>query len=260
MQQEPFEVYTKISDHIRSHNLLQTVCLRLKKEFGLIPCVGVEIEFYLTCEAETTTLKQEKGNHQYEIDLPPETDMLFLVQKIEQSKRDLVDIYPDINFHPKPFLDDYGSAMHFHINFLYKDGSNYFDDAQKMDHAASALCHYLLPTFFLFAPDASHYTRYLGMMAPTNVSYGSNNRTVAIRVPDAKPRRLEHRVSSPMTDSHVAIFAILQSIYLALTNPSKIKRYEKIYGNAFDEQYALEALPRSVEKALQCYDMSALIS
>jgi glutamine synthetase len=243
-------IFAKISDRIKKHNLLKTVCARLKQEFGLLQCLGVEIEFYLSNEYSGSDLKAEKGKYQYEIDLPPKTDMFGLIQDIEDAKKHLQIAHPDINFHPKPFIDDYGSAMHFHINFLGGDGSNYFDDDQNISHVANSLCHYLIPTFFIFAPTTSHYVRYEGLMAPTHVCWGPNNRTVAIRIPNEHPRRLEHRISSPMTDCHLAIFAILQSIYLGLKYPLQIKHYAKIYGNAFDTQYHLTPLPKSAEEAM----------
>ncbi len=253
------DIYTKISDHVKKHNLLGDICIRLEKEFGLLPCIGVEIEFYLSqipVLNSAITLKQEKGQYQYEIDLGPYTNMNKLITDIEDTKNFLHKTYSDINFHPKPFPDDYGSAMHFHINFLNKDGSNILDNAQCMDHAASSLCHYLIQTFFIFAPDESHYLRYQGLMAPTHVSYGPNNRTVAIRIPEAHPKRLEHRISSPMTDVYLALYTILKSIYLGLKNPTRIKQYNKIYGNAFDKQYAMEQLPQSVHIAAKCLDQS----
>ncbi|MES2214717.1 MAG: glutamine synthetase [Pseudomonadota bacterium] len=268
MLPNPSITFAKISDQIRKHNLLEDVCVRLEKEFGLTPCLAAEIEFYLDKDygesegsdvnAGKFFLKKEKGLYQYEIDLPPETNMLSLVRNIENSKQDLQNIYPFITFHPKPFPDDYGSAMHFHINFLDQKGENYFDDSRSMNLAASSLCHYLIPTFFLFAPGEDHYSRYSGLMAPTHVSYGPNNRTVAIRIPDALPKRLEHRVSSPLTDPHIAIFAILKSIYLGLKYNTEIKYYDKTYGNAFDPQYTLIPFPSSAEEALQYFSKDFL--
>jgi len=249
---EPSEILTKISDHVKKHNLLSNVCRRLEIDFKLRPCLGVEIEFYL--DMDTDQFKKEKGKYQYEIDLPPTQNILSLVSDIEGVKKKLKRIYPKINFHPKPFASDYGSAMHFHVNLLRADHSNYFDYEENIDHAANSLCHYLIPSFFIFAPDESHYARYNGCMAPTHVAYGPNNRTVAIRVPDMLPKRLEHRISSPMTDSYIAIFTILKSIYLGLKNPAEIRYYSKIHGNAFDEQYNLDKLPQSVNEAIKLLD------
>jgi glutamine synthetase len=105
------------------------------------------------------------------------------------------------------------------------------------------------------APDQSHYARYdHRFMAPSHVTYGSNNRSAAIRVPDASPRRLEHRIASPMTDPYLALFVIIKSIYLGIKDPAQIKQYLKIHGNTFDEQYGAEALPCNIELAMSIFD------
>jgi len=117
------------------------------------------------------------------------------------------------------------------------------------------LCHYMTPTFLVFAPDENHYARFDGeLMAPSRVSYGGNNRSVAVRIPDSRPYRLEHRLSSPLTDPYLALFTIIKSLYLGIKNPDKIGSHTKIYGNAFDEQYGLEPLPRNVEEAMAMFD------
>lgn len=248
----------KISDKAQKNNLLSDICTQLKLEYGLIPCIGVEIEFYTDQEIDMNNnpflIKKEKGANQYEIDITPHTDMNLLVQTIEFTKNELTKYYQNIIFHPKPFIEDYGNAMHFHINFLTDKGDNYFDNSKNLQNAASSLCHYLAPTFLVFAPHETHYTRYKDFMAPTHISYGGNNRTVAIRTPDVIPRRLEHRVASPSTDSYIIIFAIIKSIYLGLKHPTQIKSYNKIYGNAFDDQYRLEKFPESIMSAFNIFN------
>jgi glutamine synthetase len=255
MQQNPQNFLTNLTDQ----QDLSKLCSSFEKDFGLKPCIGVEIEFYLENDDIADApfvIKSEKGLHQYEIDLPPMTDMPLLIQEIENAKLALALWRTSINFHPKPFSNDYGSAMHFHVNLLRADGSNYFDDDNNnIQTAASSLCHFMRQTFLIFAPEESHYARYDGrFMAPSHIAYGGNNRSVAIRVPDAKPCRLEHRIASPLTNPRDGIFVILKSIYLGLANPSSIKHYPKIYGNAFDEQYQAELLPRSLEEAMASWD------
>lgn len=248
----------KISDKARKNNLLSNICKQLKLEYGFIPCIGVEIEFYIEKEADLTNskfvIKKEKGAGQYEIDIAPHTDMDLLVKAIKDAKDELTRQYNNIIFHPKPFIDDYGNAMHFHINFLTDNGDNYFSNQKHLQKAASSLCHYLTQTFLVFAPHETHYMRYKDFMAPTHISYGGNNRTVAIRTPDMIPKRLEHRVASPNTDSYLVIFTILKSIYLGLKNPTDIKIYNKIYGNAYDEQYGLEKFPESIDIAYNVFN------
>ena len=148
-----------------------------------------------------------------------------------------------IDFSPKPFINDYGNSMHFHINF----------DVESIDYivlAAQGLCHYMLDTLLAFMPNNIDYLRInKDFMAPTHVSYGGNNRSVTVRTPSAAPKRLEHRLASLETNPYIAIFAILKSILLALNSPNSIKRIEKIFGNASDPQYNLTPLPNSAQES-----------
>ncbi len=248
----------KLSDQARKNNLLENLCQSLLKDFGLIPCVGVEIEFYSNKNDTSDApflLKKEKGNKQYEIDLPPLQDMLSCVRQIEEAKIKLKSWDPTIDFSSKPLPGDYGSAMHFHVNFLKSREENYFDDQSHLELAARSLCHYMLSCFMIFAPSEEDYKRFdPKFMAPSNVSFGGNNRSVAIRIPSLIPKRLEHRISSPLADAYLAIFAILKAIYLGLKNPSAISFHDKIYGNAFDEQYGLEPFPASLKEAMAMFD------
>ena len=79
-------------------------------------------------------------------------------------------------------------------------------------------------------------------MAPTHVCYGGNNRTVAIRIPDSIPKRLEHRVSAASADPAIIIYTILASIEKGLSRQINTDGYKKIFGNAFDNQYDLEKI------------------
>ena len=76
-------------------------------------------------------------------------------------------------------------------------------------------------------------------MAPTHISYGGNNRTTLIRIPDLLPRRLEHRLASADADPYKVIYAILSSINTGLKHPEQIAKLDKTYGNAYDPQYNL---------------------
>jgi len=220
----------------------------------------VEIEFYLSpnidiakfeilarkylAKFKISTIKKEKGINQFEVDLPPSNDLINYIKRIVKVKNTLTKIAEFLNgyidFSSKPFLNDYGNSMHFHINF----------DTETTDYinlAAQGLCHYMLDTLLVFMPNSIDYLRInKNFMAPTHVSYGGNNRSVAVRTPSSIPKRLEHRLASPETDPYIAIFTILKSILLSLKFPSSIKKIEKIYGNAFDPQYSLIPLPSSV--------------
>ena len=251
------DVIKSLSFKARQEQWLEAIVKNLDQELGLTPCVGIELEFYLSDDniaSSPIPIKNERGKSQYEATLTPSCNPSLAILDLEKSINLLTEWRSDVNFHPKPFPQDYGNALQFHVNFL-KDGHNYYDNRDNLEAGAMALCHFLKPTFLVFAPEESHYARLNGqMMAPTHVSYGGNNRTTSIRIPEAKPRRLEHRVSSPMTDAYLALSTILYSLYLGIKNPTTIQQYKKIYGNAHDEQYDLELLPQSLQEAKKGFD------
>jgi glutamine synthetase len=78
----------------------------------------------------------------------------------------------EANFKSKPFINDYGSSMHIHFNFL---------ENNDVETHARILCHYLPLTITAFLPKEEDYKRFHSrFMAPTHISYGSNNRTTLI--------------------------------------------------------------------------------
>lgn len=252
----PHEIIKSISQRARQNNLLKQILDKLYNNFGLIPIVGAEIEFYTISELQPQiehAVKKEKGKGQFEIDIFPQEDIFKTIEKITEAKA-ILSSSKDIMLHPKPRLDDYGSAMHFHINLVTSKGENFFDLPQNLEHAAKSLCHFLEEHFLIFSPKSGHYHRFnKNFMAPTHVCFGGNNRSVAIRIPDAKPKRLEHRISSPETDEYLAVCAMLEAIYHGLKYPYSIKDYKKIYGNAFDGQYNLAPLPPNIEEAVKLF-------
>ena len=143
----------------------------------------------------------------------------------------------EANFKSKPFINDYGSSMHIHFNFL---------ENNDVETHARILCHYLPLTITAFLPKEEDYKRLDSrFMAPTHISYGNNNRTTLIRIPDSLPKRIEHRLASADANPYEVIYAILSSIYSGLKHPEEITKLDKIYGNAYDPQYNLVKILRN---------------
>ena len=257
-----------ISSNLQKNKQLQKIIIQFYEDYNLIPIIGVEIEFYLSHNMDITKfemlsrkhltrfkiskIKKEKGNNQFEIDLPPSENLIKYIKNIFEVKDILKKTAQQLNgyidFSPKPFLNDYGNSMHFHINFNPEFNDHY------IGLAIQGLCHYMLDTLLVFMPNTIDYLRInKEFMAPTHISYGGNNRSVAVRIPDAFPKRLEHRLSSPETDPYIAIFTILKSILLALKSPNALQKIEKIYGNAFDPQYNLVPLPKSSQESFMLF-------
>lgn len=236
----------KLPDNQQKYNLLEEIGNVLKNNFGLTPCIGAEIEFYLGNEVKVPLLekvighaiKAEKGKNQYEIDLKP-SNVLVEYAKYIESVRDKVgqgakDLGGNADFSSKPYINDYGNSMHIHLNFLEDDNIEKF---------ARILCYYLSDDISVFLPLKEDWNRLdEKFMAPTHICYGGNNRTVAIRIPDSMPKRLEHRVAAASADPASVIYAILASIVKGLSSQVDTKIYAKIFGNAFDKQYGLQRI------------------
>jgi glutamine synthetase len=127
-------------------------------------------------------------------------------------------------FMPKPFAHLTGNGCHFHVS-LWKDGENVFDRSRDQDPRGLGLSElaynfvgglkanakaYIAVT----APTVNSYKR-LKVGAPTSgatwapayVSYGYNNRTQMLRIPDAG--RIEDRTVDGSCNPYLAATAML---------------------------------------------------
>lgn len=236
-----------------------------------MPYFGVELEFYLTPNINNEQLsaligyniKKEKGNHQFEIDLPPSRELTKYAALISSTKQVVIDSANKLgggaNFDPKPLPDDYGNSMHLHIDFKPIHITSDSDQKEFLNRVAASLCHFMLDSMIIFLPNEDDYKRLDSrFMAPTHVCYGGNNRTVAIRTPGSIPLRLEHRVPSPSANPYMVMVSILNSIAKGLEDSSIIDNFPKIYGNAFEKQYKLIELPKSQNEAIKLFNPQIL--
>ena len=243
---------------MKKDNRLEKLISCFINDYQFSPAFGIEIEFYLSKNIDSTlfaenfpySLKAEKGDHQFEIDLSPShklteyashiSDVQVHLQKVAAS------LGGQINLKSKPFPNDYGSSMHFNLSFT--------EDSKILEHGAKSLCHFMLDSFLVFMPYIDDYLRLdERFMAPTHISYGGNNRTTAIRIPSNYPLRLEHRISSCLSDPYLVMVTILTSILKGLKFPATMADFPKIYGNAFDDQYNLTPLPKDIDQAFKLF-------
>jgi glutamine synthetase len=258
-----FGLLAKLTDRLKKDNRLEHLIDQLLSRHNLTPCFGVEIEFYCSPKLDINKLSElaniiistEKGRNQFEVTLPPSIKILSYIEEINGLRKNLIasaiKLGGEATFQAKPFENDFGSSMHFHINFLEEQ------HGEMVEFDAKALCYHMLESFLVFMPNANDYQRIdKNFMTPVDVSYGNNNRTTAIRIPDAAPRRLEHRLASPLADPYLVIYTILKSILLGRNNKGIIEKagFNKIYGNAYDSQYNLKALPSSITEALGLFN------
>ncbi|MFO0388972.1 MAG: glutamine synthetase [Alphaproteobacteria bacterium] len=258
------------------HNSIIEITKTLQAEFGLTPIVASEIEFYLhggapdenfwaalvdACKQESIPLlkyEKEKGEKQYEIALAPTS-----AQKCANDTKLVKQLISDLaiknnmkaDFSAKPLVEQPGSGLHINVHLENDAGKNVFykkDDiiSDTLKFSIGGLLDRLPASMYIFAPSESSYARFTDKSnAPTTISWGANNRTVAIRLPDSAPdkKRIEHRVAGADAHPDAVIVAILAGIHHGLTN--RISPPPQIYGDASLEMYNLQKLPQSLVEA-----------
>lgn len=233
------------------------------KNMNLIPVMGAELEFYLfpinkedyneSWQAEELKLnfllEKEKGRNQFEVKTAFSKDIYKQINEIsslkEQITKQALKQQMQSSFKARPLADQPGSALHIHLHLEDPDGNNLYmkknanDESEIMLYSLGGLCTTMLDNLHVFAPYEDAYLRYKGdsIESPCKVCWGGNNRSAAIRLPLAEKqnRRLEHRVPCADSDPLEVMIAILSGVMLGIKN--KILPPEKLYGNAFLEQY-----------------------
>ncbi len=221
----------------------------------------MELEFYVADHLSESTIldtlndichhchesEKERGVGQYEIAMRPVKNVAEFITRATNLRK-IINAYLDADFSAKPFPNDYGSSIHFHLHLEDENGTNVFtrtpagDYSEPMLHSIGGLLETMAKNLKIFSPfDTQRFTS-LGKNAPTHLSWGPNNRSVAIRLPD-KPldnKHIEHRVSSADANIAACVEALLEGVVLGLQN--QIDPGEPIYGNAWDNQYQLRPL------------------
>jgi glutamine synthetase len=154
----------------------------------------------------------------------------------------------------KPMEAEPGSAMHIHQSILNADGHNIF--SQTDGSASPAFFHYIaglqkyVPQVMpMFAPYVNSYRRLAPFMsAPTNVSWGYDNRTCGIRIPksDVDARRVENRVPGVDVNPYIAIAATLTCGYQGMLE--ELQPAEPLSSSAWNMSHDL---PRHLEDAIE---------
>ncbi|MTI12716.1 glutamine synthetase family protein [Sansalvadorimonas verongulae] len=164
--------------------------------------------------------------------------------------------------------EDYpGQSGHIHISLQNKDGSGsaFFDD--KNEHSMSSVQRHfiagqqrLMPEFLaMLSPTVNSYTRLIpGFWAPTDATWGVENRTTALRVipGSSKSQRVEYRLGSADANPYLALAAALASGLYGVMN--KWEPEPQVKGNAYEQTHSPElALPRTLWDSAQRFKVSS---
>ncbi|MWV15046.1 glutamine synthetase [Pseudomonas sp. L-22-4S-12] len=171
----------------------------------------------------------------------------------------------DTTFMAKPYPGQAGNGLHVHISLLDKTtGKNIFtaDDPMENDalrHAIGGVLETMPASMAFLCPNVNSYRRFGAQFyVPNAPSWGIDNRTVAVRVPNGSPDsvRIEHRVAGADANPYLMMAAILAGIHHGLTN--KLEPGEPIEGNSYEQLE--QSLPNNLRDALRELDDSEVLN
>jgi glutamine synthetase len=153
-----------------------------------------------------------------------------------------------------------GQSGHIHVSLKNKAGKGVFHDP-KGPHGMSRLMRHfvagqqaLMPELLaMVSSTINSYTRLVpGFWAPTNATWGVENRTCALRVipGSEKSQRVEYRIAAADANPYIALSAALASGLWGIEH--KLEPGEPVSGNAYDRKPSTKgALPTTLWEAAQ---------
>jgi glutamine synthetase len=207
----------------------------------------------------------ENGPAQFEINLRHRDDALAAADDAIMLKRAIKGAAARqgmmASFMAKPYAAKSGSGMHVHVSVLDDKGRNIFagkDDKKgsaRLRHAVAGVLNAMPASMAVLAPHANSYRRFrAGSHAPTTLTWGYDNRSAALRIPDSAPdaTRIEHRVAGADANPYLVLAVILAAVLDGLedgANPPP-----PLTGNAYAAK--AKTLPRRWEEALDVFAAS----
>lgn len=255
---------------------LPTFLFRFIKETGTIPCMGVELEFYLEpedhhngpftsfpnkevliacCHERAIPLQRidtESGLGQFEAVFVPSADIYTLAEKIVEFKTLAADFLRDhgamILFDPKPAGKEIGSGLHVHVSLhdlesqknLFHKSSKTGDETPMMLSAIAGLLATMKEAMLLFCPTPQGLMRFSPHVSiPARFCWGGNNRTVALRLPDSTAFPEQRRIEHRVSSADANPHAVFIAILAGIRHglTQSLVPGPKVHGNAFLAAY-----------------------
>lgn len=152
-----------------------------------------------------------------------------------------------------------GQSGHIHLSLRFKNGreSAFYDPT--MNHNMSKIQRHfvagqqkLMPEFLaMVSPTVNSFSRLIpGYWAPTDATWGVENRTTALRVipGNEKSQRVEYRLGSADSNPYLALAAALGSGLYGIEH--ELEPYPEIRGNSYTQPHQPElALPQTLWEA-----------
>jgi glutamine synthetase len=161
-----------------------------------------------------------------------------------------------------------GQSGHIHLSLNHaQDGSSAFFDADSEHGMSNIQRHFiagqqlLMPEFLsMIAPTVNSYTRLVpGFWAPTDATWGIENRTTALRVipGNARSQRVEYRLGSADGNPYLALAAALASGLHGVEQ--RLEPAPMVNGNAYEQKHPDNlSLPSTLWEATQKFKSSSV--
>jgi glutamine synthetase len=225
-------------------------------------------DIFAACELQNLpadTVVRENGPGQYEVNLKHVADALAAADHAFLLKRIVKGVARrhgwDATFMAKPYGHLAGSGMHVHMSLLDRNGRNIMAEengapSEKLRHVVGGMMATMADSMLLLAPHANSYRRLCpGTHAPTNITWGLDNRTASIRVITAgQATRVEHRVAGADCNPYLAIAGILAGTLHGLEHA--IDPGPPISG---EERTGHPELPFNWDDAIDAFDASLVM-
>jgi glutamine synthetase len=222
-------------------------------------------DIFDACERQNLpadTVVRENGPGQYEVNLKHTADALAAADHAFLLKRIVKGVARkhgwDATFMAKPYGHLAGSGMHVHMSILDRDGRNILAEAngaptKRLHHVVGGMLGTMADAMLLLAPHANSYRRLCpGTHAPTNITWGLDNRTASVRVITAgQATRVEHRVAGADCNPYLAVAGILAGALHGLRG--EIDPGRAIQG---EEREGHPTLPYNWDDAIDAFDAS----
>ena len=182
-----------------------------------------------TCLEQGITIgpiSAEVGLGQYEINLPHSKDVMQAADHCVMFKRIVRNVAIKYGFQAsfmaKPYLAHAGNGLHLHTSLYNADGNNIFNGggaekgSDKLLHAVGGLLELMPASLSFLAPNTNAFRRLRpNNNVPMSPSWGYENRSVAVRVPDsdAKNQRIEYRLGGADANPYLALAVMLAGIH-----------------------------------------------
>lgn len=215
------------------------------------------------------TLISEYAPGQYELTLRYRADILQAADDLVRLKR-IVRAQARAHgvvacFMAKPFAEYAGSGMHLHVSLQDGAGRNVFTEApgagwsETIRHAMGGLIDTMGEAMLVFAPHANSWRRFASQSyAPVSPTWGVNNRSVALRIPEgeAAARRIEHRPAGVDANPYLVGAVVLAGIRHGLEK--RIDPGPQTTGNGY-AQPPRHAIARDWREAIEAAKASGFL-